>query len=254
MAHGLDTLSTALGIDVGGTGIKGALVDLDAGELHTDRVRIRTPQPATPDAVAATIAEVATQTGWTGPRLGCALPAVVKDGIVRTAANIDAGWIGFDAQSLIASVVGTPVTLLNDADAAGMAEMRYGAGRDEEGVVLLLTFGTGIGSAVFAGGVLVPNTELGHLQIDGVDAELRASAKVQDDENLSYPEWTARVNRYLSAVEAILWPDLIVIGGGISKDHAEFLDMLVVRARIVPATLRNHAGIIGAALACKEAT
>ncbi|MEE8497191.1 MAG: ROK family protein [Acidimicrobiia bacterium] len=254
MAHGVDTLNAALGIDVGGTGIKGALVDLDLGELHTDRIRIRTPQPATPEAVAATIAEIATQTGWTGPRLGCALPSVVKDGIVRTAANIDAGWIDFDAQTLIASAVGTPVTLLNDADAAGMAEMRYGAGRGEQGVVLLLTFGTGIGSAVFAEGMLVPNTELGHLQIDGVDAEVRASAKVQEEEGLTYPEWTARVNRYLHAVEAILWPDLIVIGGGISKDHAEFLDLLEARARIVPATLRNHAGIIGAALACKEAT
>jgi len=247
-------LSTALGIDVGGSGIKGALVDLTMGELHTDRIRIQTPQPATPDAVAATIAEVATQTGWTGPRLGCALPAVVKDGIVRTAANIDAGWIDLDAQSLIASAVGTPVTLLNDADAAGIAEMRYGAGRGEEGVVLLLTFGTGIGSAVFSKGVLVPNTEFGHLQIDGVAAEVGASAKVQQDEGLTYPEWTARVNRYLRAVEVILWPDLIVIGGGISKEHAEFLDLLEARARIVPAALRNHAGIIGAALACKEAT
>ena len=252
MAHG--TLSTALGIDVGGSGIKGALVDLTVGELHTDRIRIPTPQPATPDAVAATIVEVATQTGWTGPRLGCALPAVVKDGIVRTAANIDASWIDLDAQSLIASTVGTPVTLLNDADAAGIAEMRYGAGRGEEGVVLLLTFGTGIGSAVFSRGVLVPNTEFGHLQIDGVAAEVAASAKVQEDEDLTYTEWTARVNRYLRAVEVILWPDLIVIGGGISKEHAEFLDLLEARARIVPAALRNHAGIIGAALACKEAT
>lgn len=254
MAHDVDTLSTALGIDVGGSGIKGALVDLNLGELHTDRVRIQTPQPATPDAVASTIAEVAAQTGWTGPTLGCALPAVVKDGIVRTAANIDADWIDFDAQSLIASAVGTPVTVLNDADAAGMAEMRYGAGRGEEGVVLLLTFGTGIGSAVFSGGVLVPNTELGHLEVDGVDAELRASARVQEEEGLDYPEWTVRVNRYLSAVEAILWPDLIIIGGGISKQHAEFLDLLETRARLVPAALRNHAGIIGAALACKEAT
>ncbi len=247
-------MSTALGIDVGGSGIKGALVDLTVGELHTDRIRIQTPQPATPDAVATTIAEVATQTGWTGPRLGCALPAVVKDGIVRTAANIDAGWIDLDAQSLIATAVGAPVTLLNDADAAGIAEMRYGAGRGEEGVVLLLTFGTGIGSAVFSRGVLVPNTEFGHLQIDGVAAEVGASAKVQEDESLTYPEWTARVNRYLRAVEVILWPDLIVIGGGISKEHAEFLDLLEARARIVPAALRNHAGIIGAALACKEAT
>ncbi len=247
-------MTTSLGIDVGGSGIKGALVDLAIGEFATERIRIRTPQPATPDAVAATIAEVAAQTGWSGPKLGCALPAVVTAGVVRTAANIDASWVGVDACALIASAVGTPVTLLNDADAAGLAEMRFGAGRGEEGTVLLLTFGTGIGSALFSGGSLVPNTELGHLQIDGVDAELRAAARIQEEEQLTYPEWTSRVNKYLAAVERILWPDLIVIGGGISKEHAEFLGMLESRARIVPATLRNQAGIIGAALACQEAT
>ncbi len=245
-------MTDRLGIDVGGSGIKGALVDLAAGELQTERFRIKTPQPATPDAVAATVAEVAVATGWDEGRFGCALPAVVTHGVVRTAANIDAAWIGTDGRELIAETVGSPVTLLNDADAAGLAEMRFGAGRDHDGVVLMLTFGTGIGSALFVDGALVPNTELGHLEVDGHDAEDRASAKAQEDEELSYEEWTGRVNRYLRAVETVLWPDLIVFGGGISKQHDEFFDLLEARAPIVPATLRNNAGIIGAALAAEE--
>ena len=246
-------MSIALGVDVGGSGIKGALVDLTVGEFVTDRVRIKTPQPATPDAVATTIAEVANKCGWSGPRLGCALPAVVTDGVVRTASNIDPAWLDLDARSFIAAAVGAPVTLLNDADSAGLAEMHFGAGRGETGKVVLLTFGTGIGSAVFSGGVLVPNTELGHMEVDGVEAEVEASAKAKEDKDLSYPEWTVRVNRYLDALETILWPDLIIIGGGISSDHAEFLDLLDTRARVVPAALRNRAGIIGAAWACREA-
>lgn len=244
----------ALGIDVGGSGVKGAIADLEAGSMLTERFRIKTPQPATPSAVAATIADVASQTGWSGDRFGCALPGVVISGMLHTAAHLDPGWIGLDARSLIESAVGEPVVLLNDADAALLAEMRFGAGRDEHGVVLLLTFGTGIGSALFAGGVLVPNTEFGHIEVDGVEAEERASAKAQEDEELTYAQWTSRVNRYLAALETVLWPDLIVIGGGISKEHAEFLDLLEARARIVPAALRNHAGIIGAALASQEWT
>jgi polyphosphate glucokinase len=246
-------VTSRLGIDVGGSGIKGALVDLDAGELVTDRFRIETPQPATPQAVAATVAEVATSTGWDGTPFGCALPAVVTHGVVRTAANIDPAWIGTDGCDLIEGAVGAAVTLLNDADAAGLAEMRFGAGRGHNGLVLMLTFGTGIGSALFVDGTLVPNTELGHLEVDGHDAEDRASAKVQEDEDLSYEEWTRRVNRYLGAVETVLWPDLIVFGGGISKEHDEFFDLLESRAPIVPAALRNNAGIIGAALAAEEA-
>lgn len=247
-------MSTSLGIDVGGSGIKGALVDLSIGELAGDRVRIRTPQPATPDAVATTIASVASEVGWSRDRLGCALPAVVTGGVVQTAYHIDPSWVGLDAQAVVSAAIGAPVTILNDADAAGLAEMRFGAGREERGLVLLLTFGTGIGSALFSDGVLFPNTEFGHLQVDGVDAELRAAARIRKEENLTYPEWTDRVNRYLDAIEKMLWPDLIVVGGGISKKHAEFLHLLNARARIVPATLRNHAGIIGAALACQKAT
>jgi polyphosphate glucokinase len=245
-------VSTSLGIDVGGSGIKGALVDLETGELTTDRVRVRTPHPATPAAVVATVAEVAAATGWSGTRFGCTLPAVVADGIVRTAANIDSSWIDIDGRAVLKAALGAPVVLLNDADAAGLAEMRFGAGRGEPGVVLVLTFGTGIGSGVFSKGALVPNTELGHMTIDGVEAEVTASAKAQEEERLDFPEWSRRVNRFLAAAEAILWPDLIIIGGGISKEYAEFAELLESRARIVPATFRNEAGIIGAALATQE--
>jgi len=246
-------VTSRLGIDVGGSGIKGALVDLEIGELRTDRVRIPTPQPATPDAVAATVAAVAAATGWDGAGFGCALPAVVTRGVVRTAANIDPAWVEVDGSALIQEHVGCDVVLLNDADAAGIAEVRYGAAREEDGVVLMLTFGTGIGSAVFVNNTLVPNTELGHLEVDGEPGEDRASAKVQEDLELSWPDWLNRVNRYLDAVETILWPDLIVFGGGISKEYAEFSALLDTRAPIVPAALRNNAGIIGAALAAFEA-
>lgn len=246
-------MTSRLGIDVGGSGIKGALVDLEIGELRTDRVRIPTPQPATPDAVAATVAAVAAATGWDGAGFGCALPAVVTRGVVRTAANIDPAWVEVDGSALIQEHVGCDVVLLNDADAAGIAEVRYGAAREEDGVVLMLTFGTGIGSAVFVNNTLVPNTELGHLEVDGEPGEDRASAKVQEDLELSWPDWLNRVNRYLDAVETILWPDLIVFGGGISKEYAEFSALLDTRAPIVPAALRNNAGIIGAALAAFEA-
>lgn len=246
-------MRTRLGVDVGGSGIKGALVDLDAGELVTERFRIKTPQPATPSAVADTIATVAETADKLGnERFGCALPGVVTAGIVRSAANIDPGWIDTDGAALIRDTVGRPVTLLNDADAAGFAEMRYGAGRDHLGLVLMLTFGTGIGSALFTQGRLVPNTELGHLEVDGHDGEDRASAKSQEDEDLTYEEWAVRVSRYLRSVETVLWPDLIVFGGGISKEHDEFLHLLEARAPIVPAALRNNAGIIGAALAAEE--
>jgi polyphosphate glucokinase len=243
-----------LGIDVGGSGIKGALVDLDRGALVTERFRIPTPQPSTPTAVAEVVAQVAEQTGWDGNAFGCALPAVVTRGIVRTAANIDDGWIGTDGAGLICDLVGCPVTLLNDADAAGLAEMRYGVGVNVPGQVLMLTFGTGIGSALFEAGVLVENTELGHLEVDGDVGEDRAAARIYEDEDLTYEEWAVRVNRYLQAVETVLWPDLIIFGGGISKQFDEYSHMLAARARIVPAAMRNNAGIIGAALASQEAS
>lgn len=242
-----------LGIDVGGSGIKGALVDLDAGELVTERFRIPTPQPSTPDAVVEVIAEVAASSGWDGGPFGCALPAVVTHGVVWTAANIDDGWIGTDGAKLIGTRVGCDVTLLNDADAAGLAEMRYGTGRDENGGVLMLTFGTGIGSALFENGVLVPNTELGHLEVDGYAGEDRAAARVYEDEEMTYEEWAVRVNRYLDAVETVLWPDLIIFGGGISKRFDDFGHLLETRAPVRPAAMRNNAGIIGAALASASA-
>jgi polyphosphate glucokinase len=241
-----------LGIDVGGTGIKGAVVDLASGELVTQRHRVPTPQPATPVAVAETVALVVEKIMAESPcegRFGCALPGVVTGGIVRTAANIDPTWVGTDGCRLITDAVDRDVVLLNDADAAGLAEMRFGAGR-ASGTVVLLTLGTGIGSAVFVDGDLLPNTELGHLQMWGDSAEERASAKAREDENLDWEEWaTDWVNPYLNYVENLLWPDLIVLGGGITKKPERFMPYLETRAEIVPAELRNNAGIVCAALA-----
>jgi polyphosphate glucokinase len=242
-----------LGIDVGGSGVKGAMVDVVDGRLLSKRVRIPTPQPATPSAIAETVAAVAAQAEWSGDRLGCALPAVVTQGVVRTASNIDSGWIGTDAAALISSAVGGSATILNDADAAGIAEVRLGAARGFRGQVLLLTFGTGIGSALLADGVLVTNTELGHLERNGVEVEHIASAKVQEDEDLSLGEWASRVNSVVASYERVLWPDLIIIGGGISKQFDEYAEVLTARARIVPAVFRNNAGLVGAALAAEEA-
>ena len=242
-----------MGVDVGGSGIKGAIVDLDTGELAGDRHKIATPQPATPAAVAATVAEVVQQAGWTGPA-GCTLPGVVRGGVLHTAANIDPAWVGVDAAGLFGDAVGAPVTVRNDADAAGIAEMRWGAGRGRGGVVLLLTFGTGIGSALFTDGRLVPNTELGHLEMWGSDAEKRAAANARKDDALSYEAWAARVDEYLDYVERLLWPDLIIFGGGVSRKHDQFFHYLSTRAELVPAQLRNNAGIAGVALAAWEAS
>ncbi len=239
------------GIDVGGSGIKGAPVDTATGELLVERVRIKTPQPATPEAIVATAVEVVRQSGWEGP-VGCGFPAVVKDGVVRTAANIDKAAIGFDMQGRLEDELGDPVRVINDGDAAGLAEMRYGAGRGSAGVVLMLTFGTGIGSALFTDGVLVPNTEFGHIQVDGEDGERRASAAARDREDLSYPEWAGRVDRYLDVLEAGVWPDLIIVGGGVSKKAHKWVPLLSTRTPVVPAELRNDAGIVGAALAAAE--
>lgn len=246
----------ALGVDVGGTGVKGAAVDLGRGELVTERHRIPTPHPATPQAVAATVADVVARVtaehptdGW----VGCAIPGVVTQGVVRTAANIDPSWVDTDGRSLMCEALGREVVLLNDADAAGLAEVRFGAGA-ARGTVVLLTFGTGIGSAVFVDGRLVPNTELGHLQMWGDSAEEHASAKAREDDGLDWEEWAAtRVTPYLSYLESLLWPDLIVIGGGISKDPDRFMPFLHTRAGLVPAVLRNNAGIVGAALAAAQA-
>jgi polyphosphate glucokinase len=239
---------TVLGVDVGGSGIKGAPVDVDAGALVTERLRIPTPQPSTPEAVTAVIEDVRRHFDWTGP-IGCTLPSVVQHGIVRTAANIDQGWIGVDGRALITRATGQPVALLNDADAAGIAEMRFGAGVGRDGVVLLITLGTGIGSALFVDGRLVPNTELGHLEIRGKDAEQRAAASVRDRKGLSYKEWAPAVDEYLDHLEALLWPDLVIVGGGVSSKFDRWGPLLTSRVPVIPATLGNDAGIVGAALA-----
>jgi polyphosphate glucokinase len=236
------------GVDIGGTGIKGAVVDIATGKLVSERVRVLTPHPATPEAVVPVVADIVTQAEYDGP-VGCAFPAVIKNGAAETAANIDKSWIGTSVAHLVsAKLNGTAVTVINDADAAGVAEMRFGAGRDVDGVVVMLTIGTGIGSAVFLDGVLVPNTELGHLEVDGHDAESRASEVAREEHDLSRKQWAKRFNRYLGVLEALFWPDLVILGGGISKEPEKFMPLLESRVRVVPATLANAAGIIGAAL------
>ncbi|MGH3950400.1 MAG: polyphosphate--glucose phosphotransferase [Pseudonocardiaceae bacterium] len=247
---------TALGfgIDIGGSGIKGAVVDLDAGQLASERLRIATPEPATPDAIAEVVADIVETFDWDGP-VGITVPCVVKRGVAQTAANIDPAWIGTDADDLFAKRLGRDVddiAILNDADAAGMAEVRFGDERARRGVVLLLTFGTGIGSALFIDGTLVPNTEFGHIEVDGEDGEDRAAASARENEDLGYPEWAERVTRYLTALEKVVWPDLVVVGGGISKKSDKWVPLLTVRSTIGVASLKNHAGIVGAALASSE--
>ncbi|MBB3664954.1 MULTISPECIES: polyphosphate--glucose phosphotransferase [Prauserella salsuginis group] len=242
------------GIDVGGSGIKGALVDLDTGEFIGDRLRIDTPQPATPGAVADVVGEIVRHFDWDGP-VGVTLPAVVKQGVAHTAANIDPSWIGTDADALFAKRLGRSrddVAMLNDADAAGLAEMRFGDPAVRSGVVALLTFGTGIGSALFDDGKLMPNTEFGHIEVDGHDGETRAAASVKDREELSYPEWAARVDRYLTVLENLIWPDRFIVGGGVSKKAEKWVPLLTNRTPVVAASLQNNAGIAGAAAAAAE--
>ena len=237
------------GIDVGGSGIKGGIVDLDTGQLIGDRIKLLTPQPATPSAVAKTIAEVVNGFGWTGP-LGVTYPGVVTHGIVHTAANVDKSWIGTNAHDVIsAELAGQDVTVLNDADAAGLAEERYGAGKEQSGLVILLTFGTGIGSAVIHNGTLIPNTELGHLEVGGKEAEQRAASSIKERKGWSYPRWTKEVTRVLVAIENALWPDLFIVGGGISRKADKWVHLLENRTPVVSATLQNAAGIVGAAMA-----
>ncbi|MFP5347287.1 MAG: polyphosphate--glucose phosphotransferase [Actinomycetes bacterium] len=235
----------AIGIDIGGSGIKGALVDLATGELAADRIRIPTPQPATPEAVAPVVAEIVERCGE--GCVGVTFPAVVQHGVARSAANVDKSWIGTDVASLLREATGRDVVVVNDADAAGVAEARWGAAKGKDGVVIMTTLGTGIGSALLVNGHLVPNTELGHLEIDGHDAESRAADSARDREDLSWKEWAARLRRYYTVVENLLWPDLFVVGGGVSKKHEKFLPLLDIRTPIVPATLRNAAGNVGAA-------
>jgi polyphosphate glucokinase len=239
------------GVDIGGSGIKGCLVDLDKGQLVGERLRIETPQPSQPGPVCEVVAQIVGSFDWSG-RVGVTFPGVMKHGVAHTAANVDKNWIGTDVDKVLDELIPGTVETLNDADAAGIAEMRYGAGRDREGVVLMLTFGTGIGSALFTDGHLVPNTEFGHIQVDGHDGESRASAAVREREDLSYPEWAHRVDRYLDVLEAGLWPDLIIVGGGVSKKAHKWVPLLSTRTPVVPAQLQNDAGIVGAALAAAE--
>ncbi|MER7533218.1 polyphosphate--glucose phosphotransferase [Streptomyces sp. NPDC097704] len=243
------------GVDIGGSGIKGAPVDLARGALAEERHKVLTPQPATPDGVAGCVAEVVAHFGWTGP-VGVTFPGVVTGSTVRTAANVDKSWIGVDAGALISDRIGgLPVTVLNDADAAGVAEVTFGAGRGRKGTVILLTLGTGIGSAVFVDGRLVPNTELGHLELKGHDAETRASTRAKEDEDLSWEHWAKkRLNKYLAHVEMLFSPELFIIGGGVSRKADRFLPLIEgIRAKIVPAELQNNAGIVGAGMAAARA-
>ncbi|MFD3518025.1 polyphosphate--glucose phosphotransferase [Streptomyces sp. NPDC058657] len=240
------------GVDIGGSGIKGAPVDLERGDLAEPRHKVLTPHPATPESVIDGVKEVVDHFGWSGP-VGITFPGVVTDGVTRTAANVDKGWVDLDARALLAERLGRPVTVLNDADAAGVAEMTFGAGAGRDGTVFLLTFGTGIGSALFLDGKLVPNTELGHLELHGHDAEKHASTKAKEDEDLSWEHWAKRVTKYLKHVEMLFSPSLFIIGGGVSRKAEKFLPLIEgVRAEIVPAQLQNNAGIVGAAMAAAK--
>jgi len=236
-----------LGIDIGGSGIKGAPVDTAEGKLLEPRFRVVTPQPATVEDVVRCVGEVAQHFGWTD-EIGCGFPSVVKKGTIFTAANIDNSWIGVDAKGLIEQETQCRTHIINDADAAGLAEMHFGAGRDNKGVVFIVTIGTGLGSALFVNGELLPNVELGHLIVRGREAEHRASNRTRLEKELSWKQWAKRFSEYLGYCERLFWPDLIIIGGGASKSFAKFAPYLQVQAPVVPAEMLNEAGIIGAAM------
>ncbi len=241
-----------LGIDIGGSGIKGAPVDLQSGEFMADRFRLPTPEPAKPKAVATVVGKVAQNFKWNGP-IGTGFPAVVRNGVVYTAANISEKWVGVDAAKEFSTSTGCPVSVINDADAAGLAEMRFGAGKDHQnGVVLLVTLGTGIGSAIFIDGRLLPNTEFGHMRIRGKDAEHRASDAARKEQDLDWKAYGKKLNEFLQEMERLIWPDLIIVGGGISKKSEEFFKYLKLDAKIVPAQMLNNAGIVGAALGAES--
>lgn len=242
-----------LGIDVGGSGIKGALVDTEQGELITDRIRVRTPKPALPEAVNKRIANLASKFNYEGP-IGVGFPAIVLDGVVHSAANVADEWIGYPGAESMSVATGCKVTLLNDADAAGLAEMRFGAGRKQMGVVIILTLGTGIGSSVFINGQLVPNTEFGHLYLENskLDAEDYTSDRIRTRDKLTWKKWATRLEEYLLHLEFIFSPNLIILGGGVSKKSDKFIPRLSLKTPVVPAQLRNEAGIVGAAMAAAE--
>jgi polyphosphate glucokinase len=240
-----------LGIDIGGTGIKGAPVDIETGNLLEPRLRIPTPENAKPQPIAEVVAEIVKEFGWQGP-VGVGFPAAVRGGIVRTAANIHSKWIGTPIEALFSETTSCPTYVLNDADAAGMAEMEFGAGSDRQGVVLIVTIGTGLGTALFTDRCLVPNTEFGHLEIKCLDAEKRASDQARKLKKLSWKKWAKNLDEYLHTLERYIWPDLIILGGGVSKKYEKFMPYLTVEAELCPATLLNEAGIVGAALAAHK--
>jgi polyphosphate glucokinase len=237
-----------LGVDIGGSGIKAAPVDVTNGALTRERVKVLTPQPPAPKAVAEAVRGLVAGFGWSG-KAGITFPGVVTDGVIRTAANLDPSWIGVDARELFGTATGLQVQVINDADAAGLAEMRFGAGAGHQGTVVMLTFGTGIGSALFTRGVLVPNTEFGHLEIRGKDAEKRASERAREEHDLDWGHWAERVGEYMSHLERLIWPDLFIVGGGVSRKSGKFLPLIgQLQATVVPADMLNNAGIVGAAL------
>jgi polyphosphate glucokinase len=237
-----------LGIDIGGSGIKAAPVDVTAGTLTRERIKVLTPQPAMPEAVAEAVRGLVAEFGWSG-KAGITFPGVVTGGVIRTAANLEPAWVGVDACELFGTATGLEVQVINDADAAGLAEMRFGAGAGHEGTVVMLTFGTGIGSALFTRGALVPNTEFGHIEIRGKDAEKRASERAREEHDLDWGHWAERVGEYMSHLEKLVWPDLFIVGGGVSRKSGKFLPLLgKLQATVVPADMLNNAGIVGAAL------
>ncbi len=249
---GTNSAETAFGIDIGGTGIKGGVVDLRGGVLIGERFRLDTPRPSTPQAVASTAGKVAANFDYQGP-FGVAFPGVVLNGVVKTAANVDKGWIDTSLKGAMEPELPGPVTVLNDADAAGLAEARYGAGRGRRGLVIVVTFGTGIGIALINDGKLVPNAELGHIELDGHDAESKAAASARERDGLSWEQWAKRASKYLRALENLLWPELFILGGGISKKPEKWVPLLKNRTPLAVAQLINNAGIVGAALAASEA-
>ena len=239
-------MTVALGIDIGGTGIKGALVDSSTGELQSERLKLETPRGGKPHEIAEVVESLYKSFEFSGP-LGICLPAVVQKGISLTAANISDEWIGLNAQEMFEQQLKTNVILINDADAAGLAEVRFGAGKNKSGLIIMTTLGTGIGTAMFMDSVLVPNTELGHIEIDGTDYEQMASYRAKERYQLSYDRWAVRLERYYQELERLFTPDLFIVGGGVSKNHEFFLPLIKLRTDIVPAKLRNNAGLIGAA-------
>ena len=244
----------AIGIDIGGTGIKGGLVKVKSGQFVGDRIRVLTPEGGEPEAIAAVTRDIISQLDApTDTPVGVAFPSAIRHGVTMLAANISQRWIGFEAEKFFEQELGREIHFINDADAAGFAEVKYGAARDREGLVIMTTLGTGIGSAFIYNGTLIPNTELGHLEIDGHDAETRASAVAREREGISYEEWAVRLQRYYSHVEMLFSPDLFLVGGGVSKSHDQFLPLLNIRTPIIPATLFNQAGILGAAALAYDA-